>query len=105
MRFRGLSLGKSLNPLRASLHLPQFSWLILGLGLYSYRVRELLTCWAAFTLLFVCLTLVVLGAVLAVYAGEYLTGWLRTPAGMTPVLALARAELPVKVTSGKRKLK
>jgi hypothetical protein len=98
-------MGESLNLLRDSRHVSQFSGLILGLSLYSYHVRELLVCWLFFTLLFVCLALLLLGGVLAVYAGERVTGWARTPAGMTPVLALAPAELRVKIIPIARKLK
>ena len=96
--------GESLNLLRDSRHVSQFSGLILGLSLYSYHVRELLVCWLFFTLLFVCLALVLLGGVLAVYAGERVTVWARTPA-MTPVLALAPAELRVKIIPDARRLK
>jgi len=48
----------------------QFSGLLLGLSVCSYHVRELLVCWLFFTLLFVCLALVLLGGVFAVYASE-----------------------------------
>jgi hypothetical protein len=85
-----------LNPLRASHHVSQFSGLLLGLSLYFYHVRELLVCWLIFTLLFACVTLLVLGGVLAVQTGEYLTVWVRTLPRMTPVVALGHVELPLK---------
>jgi hypothetical protein len=82
----------------------QFSGLILGLSLYSYHVRELVVCWLFFTLLFVCLALVLLGGVLAVNAGERITVWARTAAGVTPVLALAPVKVPLKSTPDAIKL-
>jgi hypothetical protein len=93
-----------LSLLREGHHVSQFSGLLLGLSLYSYHVRELLVCWLIFTLLFVCLTLVILGGVLALHVGEYLTVWARTLAGMTPVVALGHVELPPKDISDVRKL-
>ena len=48
----------------------QFSGLLLVFSLYSYRVRELLVFWLFFSLLFVLLVLVILGGVLACYAGK-----------------------------------
>jgi hypothetical protein len=74
----------------------QFSGLLLGLSLYFYHVRELLVCWLIFTLLFACVTLLVLGGVLAVQTGEYLTVWVRTLARMTPVVAPGHVELPLR---------
>src|SRR5229473_6394478 len=88
--------GEPLSLLREGHHVSQFSGLLLGLSLYFYHVRELLVCWLIFTLLFVCLALVILGGVLAVHVGEYLTVWARTLAGMTPVVALGHVELPPK---------
>jgi len=93
-----------LNPLRESHHVSQFSGLLLGLSLYSYHVRELLVCWLIFTLLFACVALVILGGVLAVQAGEYLTVWVRTLARIAPVVALAHADPHLKNISDARKL-
>jgi hypothetical protein len=81
-------MGESLNPLRENLHAQEISVLILGFTLYSYHGRELLVCWAFFTLPAACVALVILGGVLAVHAGESLIVWARTAAGMTPTLAL-----------------
>jgi hypothetical protein len=74
----------------------QFSGLLLGLSLYSYHVRELLVCWLFFSLLFVVLALVILGGILACYAGKYATHWARTAAPVTPVLALGSTEVHLK---------
>jgi len=91
--------------LRESHHVSQFSGLLLGLSLSSYHVRELLFCWLYFSLLFVGVALLLLSGVLAVRAGECLTVWARTVTGLTPAVALAHAELPLKNISDARKLK
>jgi len=51
----------------------QLSGLHRRVGLYSYHVRELLVCWLFFSPLFVLLAPVILGGVLACYAGKYAT--------------------------------
>jgi hypothetical protein len=78
--------------LRESHRVSQLFGLVLGLSLYFYRVRELLACWLFFTILFVVLALLVLGAALAWYAGKWVTDWARTTMPLTPVPALASAE-------------
>ncbi|HVS88510.1 MAG TPA: hypothetical protein VHF01_09870 [Candidatus Acidoferrum sp.] len=83
----------------------QFSGLLLGLSLYSYHVRELLVCWLFFSLLFGSLALVILGGVLACYAGKYVTVWARTAAPVTPVLELGSGELHLETISDARKFK
>lgn len=88
---------------RESHHLSQFSGLLLGLGLSSYHIRELLVCWLFFTLLFVCVVLLLLSGELAVQAGEYLAVWARSLARMTPV-AFAHADLTLKNSSDVIKL-
>ena len=93
-----------MNPLRESHYVSQFSGLLVGLSLSSYFIRELLVCWLFFSLLFVCVALLLLSGVLAVQAGEYLTVWARTLAGMTPVVALAHTDVPLKNISDARKL-
>jgi hypothetical protein len=95
----------SLNQLRGIRRVSQCSGLLLGFSLYSYHVRELLVCWLFFSLLFVLLALVILGGVLACYAGKYATHWASTTAPITPVLALGSAELHLKMISGTRKFK
>jgi len=88
---------------RESHYVSQFSGFLVGLSLSSYFIRELLVCWLFFSLLFVCVALLLLSGVLAVQAGEYLTVWARTLGRMTPVVALAHAALPVKNISDARK--
>jgi hypothetical protein len=94
----------SLRQLRESHRAWQFSGLILGLSLYSYHVRELLVCWLFFIVLFVVLALLVLGGVLAFHAGKYASQWARMAAPATPVLALASAELHLKIIADAKKL-
>jgi hypothetical protein len=94
-----------LNYLRENHRVSQISGLLLGLSLYSYRVRELLVCWLFFSLLFVSLALVILGGVLACYAGNYAIHWASTAAGVTPVVALGAGELHLKTIPVARKLK
>lgn len=103
--FKPSMLKDSLRHLRESHRVSQFSGLILGLSLYSYHVRGLLVCWFFFSLLLVVLALVILGGVLACYAGEYATHWAHTAAPVTPMLALGSAELHLKTISDGRKLK
>ena len=82
-----------MNQLRESCYL-LLPALLLGLSLYSYHARELLVCWLFFSVLLVCLALVVLSGVLAVYAGEYLEVLARNAAAMTPaVLGFSKLHL------------
>jgi hypothetical protein len=64
----------------------QRSWVLLGLGLYSYHVRELLVCWMFFGLLFALLVLVILLGVLAWHTAKSATHWAGT-AGLAILLA------------------
>ncbi len=96
---------ESLNQLRENHRVSQFSGLLLGLSLYSYHVRELLVCWLYFSLLFVSVVLVILGGVLACYAGKYAIDWVRTAAEATPVVALGSGDLHLKTIPDARKLK
>ena len=91
--------------LRESHRVSQLSGLLLGLSLYSYRVRELAACWLFFIILFVLLALLILGAVLAWYAGIYASHWARTTGPRTPVLALVSAGVHQETNSGARQLK
>ena len=93
------------HQLRKSPQVWEFSGLLLGLSLYSYHVRELLVCWLYFSVLFVCVTLLLLLGVLGVYAGECVAVWARSAMGMTPVLVLASTDLRVKIISAATKLK
>ena len=94
-----------MHQLRKSPQVWEFSGLLLGLSLYSYHVRELLVCWLYFSVLFVCVTLLLLLGVLGVYAGECVAVWARSATGMTPVLVLASTDLRVKIISDATKLK
>jgi len=89
-------MGDSLNPSQNSRRMVQFSGLFLPLSLYSYHVRELLVCWLFFSVLFVCLALLILIGELGVYAGECVTLWARTATRITPVLVPAPAKVPLK---------
>jgi hypothetical protein len=61
---------------------------IVGLGLYSYYIRELLVSLLLFGVAFFFLTLAVLGAFLLWYAGEQMAAWSR-PASRN-VIVLSR---------------
>jgi peptidoglycan/LPS O-acetylase OafA/YrhL len=91
--------------LRESHRVLQLSGLLLGFSLYSYRVRELVVCWLFLIILFVALALLILGAVLAWYAGIYASHWVRTTTPVVPVLVLASAGVHQETNSGARQLK
>jgi hypothetical protein len=93
------------NPLRGIYRVSQFSGLLLGLSFYSYHVRALLVCWLFLSLLFVPLALVILGGVLAGYAGKYAVRWAGTPMRVISIVALGSGELQLDAISGGRKLK
>jgi hypothetical protein len=95
----------SVLQLRESHRVSQLSGLVLGLSLYSYRVRELVVCWLFFIIFFVVLALLVLGAVLAWYAWIYASHWAQTTTPVAPVLALASAEVHLETIAGARQLK
>jgi len=105
MRRKLKRIDGSMRPLRGSHRVSQFSGLLLGLSLYSYRVRELVACWLFFKILFAVLALLILGAVLAWYAWIYASHWARTTTPVAPVLVLATAEVPLETISGARDLK
>jgi hypothetical protein len=54
-----------------------FALTLVSLGLYSYYVRELLTSLVLFSALFLAMGLIVLGGVLAWYAGKQVALWIR----------------------------
>jgi hypothetical protein len=85
--------------LRESHRVLQLCGLFLGLSLYSYRFRELLACWLFFILLFVVFALLILGGVLAWYAGICAAHWARKTAPVAPVLALVSADLHPKTVA------
>jgi hypothetical protein len=82
----GRRIEGALRQLRESNRVSQRWWPLLGLGLYSYHVRELLVCWMYFGLLFALLVLVILAAVLAWHAARTATHWAGT-AGLAILLA------------------
>jgi hypothetical protein len=99
---------ESLNQLRRTRRVSQFSGLLLGFSLYSYHVRELLVRWLFISLssssaYCVLMALMILGGILACYAGKYATHWASTTASIAPVPALGSAELHLKTVSGARK--
>jgi hypothetical protein len=94
-----------MRQLRESHRVSQLSGLVLGLSLYSYRVRELFACWLFFFLMFVVLALVFLGGVLAWYAGQSRTHWACEGVPATPALALASAEVQLETIADARQLK
>jgi hypothetical protein len=85
--------------LRESHRVAQFSGLALGLSLYSYRVRELVSSWLLFIVTFVVLALLILGVVLAWYLVIRLTHWIRTTTPGATVLVLASAGVPLEAVS------
>jgi len=83
---------------------------IVGLGLYSYYVRELFASLFLFSALFLAVGLIVLGAVLAWYASKQVALWSRlvsrdaialTLAGGAALLAVGREEKGVEGRSSK----
>jgi uncharacterized membrane protein len=73
---------ESLSQLRAISRVSQVVGMLLGLGLIlrSYYMRELLACWLFFSLVFVLLSLIVFGIVLAFGAGDRVIHWTRMAA-------------------------
>jgi hypothetical protein len=67
----------SLRKLKAIDYMCGLSVVIVGLGLYSYYVRELLVSLLLFCVAFFFLALAVLGAFLIWYAGEQMAIWTR----------------------------
>jgi hypothetical protein len=86
----------SVRHLRESHRVSQFSGLALGLSLYSYRVRELVSSWLLFIIIFVVLALLVLGAVFAWYVVIRLSHWIRTTTPGATVLVLASPGIPLE---------
>jgi VIT1/CCC1 family predicted Fe2+/Mn2+ transporter len=92
---------------RAPRRVSQFAGLFLGLGLIlrSYYMRELLACWLFFSLVLVSLALMILGVVLACYAGKYLIHWATRAVRVVPTVALCPSELHVKKICAGGKMK
>jgi hypothetical protein len=96
---------ESLSYLRKARCVSLFSGLILVLGLYSYHARELLAGWLLFSLVFVSLALLIIGGVLACYAGKYIIHWASEAARVTPVVALGSGELHLRIILDGGKMK
>ncbi len=64
------------------------SGLLIGLGLFSYHVRELLICWLFFSAPFLLLALLLLGGMVACDAGQYFVCWVGTRVQIKPVIEL-----------------
>ncbi len=62
----------------------QFAWLLLGFGLFSYRLRELLICWLYFIGMFVALALLVTSGMLVWYGSRWAFYWARPLVQMAP---------------------
>ena len=97
-------IGEFVIQLKESLWALPVGGLLLGLSLYSYHVRELAVCWLYFSVLFVCMMLLILIGELGVYAGECVAVWARSAAEMTPVLEFVAVELPLENISEPKKL-
>ncbi|MGB7436572.1 MAG: hypothetical protein WBW49_14255 [Candidatus Acidiferrum sp.] len=83
----------------------QISGLLLGLGLFSYHVRELFACWLFFSLLFVLLVLLIVGGVLACSVGKCVIDWVCTTPRVTPVVTFSTTDRPLKTVSDGLELK
>ena len=91
--------GESLLRLQENQHVLQISGLLLGLGLFSYHVRELMVCWLFFSLLFVLLVLLIFGGVLACSVGKCVIDWVCTTPRVTPVVTFSTDDLQLKTIS------
>ena len=80
--------GESLREIRAVEYTCGLSVTIVGLGLYSYYVRELLASLALFAGAFFILGVVAFGIVLVWCAGEKVAKW--TPLASRSVISLSR---------------
>ena len=77
-----------MRKLKAVEYTCEFSVMIVGLGLYSYQVRELLAALVLFTVGFFFLGLVALGVFLIWYASEKVAIW--TGPASRSMIALSR---------------
>lgn len=86
---------ESLSRSRATHRVSQCASLFLGLGLIlrSYHMRELLVCWLCFSIAFASLTLVILAAVLACYAGGHFIQWASAVVRVARLHSLTHAKL------------
>ena len=81
------------SAMRRTLFVP--AGLLLAISPFSYHARELLTCWLFFGLLLVSITPLILGTVLACYAGRWIIRWAWEDPRMkvTPTLGLSVSPL------------
>jgi hypothetical protein len=86
-------IDESLSLMREYRRASLFSGVLLGLSIYSYRVRELLICWLFFCLLFVLLVLLTLGGALVAHASKYVLDWTNAGARVTPAAALRSCDI------------
>ncbi len=91
--------------LQENQHVLQISGLLLGVGLLSYHVRELMVCWLFFSMLFVLLVLLIFGGVLACYAGKCVIDRVSATLRLTPVVRLSTDDLQLKTISDGLELK
>lgn len=93
-----------MNLLRGTHRVWQFSWPLLGLSLYSYRVRELLVCWLFFGGMFAALGSVVAGGMIAWYGGKCAIHWANAFVRITPAVLSDPVELRLKANLGPQKV-
>lgn len=84
---------ESLSLLREYPRLSLYSGVLLGLSMYSYRIRELLICWLFFCLLFALLVLLTLAGVVVSHAGKYVLDWTNAGARVTPIAVLLSSDI------------
>lgn len=75
---------------------------LVGLGLYSYYVRELLVSLFLFSAFFLAMALIVLGVVLACYASEQVALWSSLASRNAIALPLPRGRPPLTAAVNKR---
>ncbi len=80
----------------------QFCTFLLCLTCYSYRIKELLICLLFFCCFFAVLAFVLLGALFAGYAGQYLLNWIGAAKRVIPELVVALAQIPQEVVATPR---
>ena len=91
--------------LRGSRRVSQFSWLLLGFGLYSYRVREILVCWLFFSGMLAALGLLVTGGILVWHGGKCVLDWTGPLIPIAPKVAAPPSELLLRPVAAARKWK
>ena len=81
---------------RGSHRVSQFSWLLLGFGLYSYRVREILIGWLFFSGMFAVLGLLATGGILAWHGGKSMLDWTLRSYGWHSKLVSIQGKVPLR---------